>query len=122
MKFYFAAIAMMFSFGSHAIEPIRIEVSKNYESLSNEELRRRLHQMEKAVAQLQEQVFQLAMRDPSGSNDNTRGNWTCSMQSFGKTHMASGGKAAATALVLKKCSDATNAVHCHESDVNCDRD
>jgi hypothetical protein len=111
------------SFFSNAIEPIHIEIGANYESYSNEELRRRVWQLEKAVAQLQDQVFQLAMRNGTTTPTPTNNNWTCQMQSFGKTHVASGNtRSSALAQVLKKCSDATNAVHCHESDVKCDNE
>ncbi len=100
-----------------AIVPIRIEVGKDYDGYSNEELRRRVWQLEKAVTQLQDQVFQLAIRN---NDSRSSGPWTCSIQSFGKTLVATGStKTAATAEALKRCSDATNAVHCHESDVKC---
>lgn len=122
MRFYCAFLLLLCSFSSHAIEPIRIDVNKNYEGYSNEELRRRIYQLERAVAQLQDQVFQLAIRE-SGSGSTGGGNWSCHMESFGKTDIASGiTRASALAQVLKKCSDATNAVHCHESDVHCDNE
>jgi hypothetical protein len=104
-----------------AIEPIRIEIGKSYQGYSNEELRRRVWQLERAVSQLQDQVFQIALRNGSGSGGG--GPWTCQIQSFGKTHVSSGStRAAALAQVLKKCSDATNAVHCSESNANCDNE
>ncbi len=118
MKYLSVLVLLLCPLPSHAIEPIRIEVGKNYEGYSNEELRRRVWQLERAVAQLQDQVFQLAIRDGAGHGS---GNWTCHIQSFGTTHVASGNtKASALAQVLKKCSDATNAVHCSESNVKCD--
>jgi len=101
-----------------SVEPIRIEIGKNYDGYSNKELRRRVWQLEKAVAQLQDQVFQLAVKSSTGT-----GSWTCQIQSFGKTLVAAGQtKASALAQVLKKCSDATNAIHCNESDVKCDNE
>lgn len=106
---------------AQAITPIRIEVGKDYEGYSNEELRRRVWQLERAVSQLQDQVFELAIRD-NGTRISipTTAMWTCTIQSFGKTHVSTGmTKAAAQADALKKCSDATNAVHCHDSDVKC---
>ena len=115
------AVVSLRSPSAHALEPIRIEVGSNYEGYSNEELRRRVHQLERAVEQLQDQVFQLAVRDRGDSRPlPTVNNWTCSIQSFGKTHIASGNtKASALAQVLKKCSDATNAIHCETKDVSC---
>ena len=111
-----------FGFSSaQAITPIRIEVGKDYEGYSNEELRRRVWQLERAVSQLQDQVFELAIRDGSTRiNIPTTAMWTCTIQSFGKTHVSTGmTKAAAQADALRKCSDATNAIHCHDSDVKC---
>ena len=106
---------------AHAQESFHIEVGKNYEKYSDEELRRRVWQLEKAVAQLQDQVFQLALKN--GSQNSGSGNWTCQIQSFGKTHIANGStKASALAQVLKKCSDATNAIHCSEAQVKCDNE
>jgi len=110
---------LLVSFNVYAIDPIHIDIGTDYSNYSNEDLRRRIWTLERAVAQLQEQVFQLAVH----SNAAGTGNWTCHMQSFGKTHVASGNtRASALAQVLKKCSDATNAVHCHESDVSCDNE
>ncbi len=111
----------LFAFNVHAVEPIRIDIGKNYEKYSNEELRKRVFQLERAVAQLQDQVFQLAIRGNGAAAGS--GNWNCHMESFGKTHIAAGNtKASALAQVLKKCGDATNAVHCNESDVKCDNE
>lgn len=110
-----------FSINTHAEDIIRIEVGKNYDKYTNEELRRRVWNLEKAVAQLQDQVFQLAIRN--GGSGRVNNNWTCQIQSFGKTHVASGNtKASALAQVLKKCSDATNAIHCKDEDVKCDNE
>lgn len=107
----------------HAQDPIRIEIGENYGKYSNEELRRRVYQLERAVAQLQQQVFQLAVNNNGGSKSVDSSIWTCHMQSFGKTLTASGNtKASALAQVLKKCSDSSNAIHCNESDAKCGND
>ena len=124
MLFTATAIILLnpFSISSaKAITPIRIEVGKDYEGYSNEELRRRVWQLERAVSQLQDQVFELAIRD-GGTRINipSTAMWTCSIQSFGKTHVSTGmTKASAQADALRKCSDATNAIHCHDTDVKC---
>lgn len=124
LKSCFLAATLLLSTFAFAEEPIRIEVGRSYEKYSNEELRRRVWQLERAVEQLQRQVFELAVRPGAPSHTVmppvTAALWTCQMQSFGKTHVASGTtKASALAQVLKKCSDATNAIHCKESEVNC---
>ncbi|MGE4233034.1 MAG: hypothetical protein AB7F43_06870 [Bacteriovoracia bacterium] len=119
MRLVIALFVLVPSIQALAIEPIRIQVGKDHKTYSNEDLRQRVWQLERAVAQLQEQVFQLAI---SNSAPRPR-SWTCQMSSFGRTHVASGDtKASALAQVLKKCSDATNAVHCRESDVKCDNE
>ena len=127
--FAFSLSFSLFSF-AQADEPYRIEVGTNYSKYSNEELRRRVWQLERAVAQLQNQVFELAIRNGGNGGNNmvpapvhSGGSWTCQIQSFGKTHVAGGNtKASALAQVLKKCSDATNAIHCKEGDVKCDNE
>ena len=104
---------------SKSREVFKIEVGSNYDSYSNKELRRRVWQLERAVEQLQEQVFQLAM-DKNGPGYGHTGLWTCHIQSFG-THTATGlTRAGALAEVLKKCGDASNPIHCKENDVKCD--
>lgn len=102
-------------------EPIRIEIGQNYDRYSNEELRRRVYDLERAVAQLQAEVFHLSVRDRvSAPPQIERKEWTCTIQSFGKTHSASAKtRAKALAQTLKKCSDATSSIHCEESDVKC---
>ena len=78
----------------------------------------REEKQEKAVAQLQDQMFQLAIKSSSES-----GEWACQIQSFGKTSVAAGRtRASALAQVLKKCSDTSNAIHRNESDVKCDNE
>jgi hypothetical protein len=119
MKAFLTIMVLLLPFQVHAVEPIRIEFGQNYDGYTNDELRRRVWTLERAVAQLQAQVFQLAMNNSGPSPVN--GLWTCEMQSFGKTHTATAPtRISALSKVLKKCSEATNAVHCHESDVTCD--
>jgi hypothetical protein len=114
-------------------ETIQIRAGSNYKDYSNEELRKRVWKLEQAVQKLQDQVFQLAMNNSNNNsnnggsnfngNQNANSTWACHMESFGKTFVSSGNtKASALAQVLKKCSDATNAVHCNENDVKCDNE
>jgi hypothetical protein len=127
MKNYLLALA--FVAGSFSLLPtsrafgeeiIRIQVGKDYDGYSNEEMRRRLWQLERAVQQLQSRVFQLEMQGERPVPIVLSQNWTCILQSFGTTHTASSStRTAALAMVLKKCSDATNAIHCRESEVKC---
>jgi len=119
MKSLLTVLVLLLPFQVHAIEPVRIEFGQSYNGYTNEELRRRVWTLERAVAQLQSQVFQLAMNNVGAPPSAAM--WTCEMQSFGKTHTATEPtRMSAMSKVLKKCSDATNAIHCHESDVTCD--
>lgn len=115
----FAVLAFLPLQTARAEDVIRIEIGSNYDRYSNEELRRRVWQLERAVAQLQSRVFQLEVSGPKVETKT----WTCILQSFGTTHTASAStRTAALAMVLKKCSDATNAIHCRESDAKCSND
>lgn len=121
-KILFAAFALtaLFTFQpAHAEDVIRIEFGSSYDRYTNDELRRRVWQLERAVAQLQSRVFQLEVQGPKVEMKT----WTCILQSFGVTHTASAStRTAALAMVLKKCSDATNAIHCRESEAKCSND
>ncbi|MFN8792535.1 MAG: hypothetical protein ACK5Y2_13860 [Bdellovibrionales bacterium] len=120
MNYIFALVSLVLALQTQAADPIRIEIGKSYDGYTNDELRRRVWQLEKAVSQLQDNVLQLAMNKGSAAPTKL---WTCQIQSFGKTHLASGEtKASALAQTLKKCSDATSAIHCEESDVSCGND
>lgn len=73
---------------------------------SNDDLKRRVWELERAVMQLQSDVFKLSVQN---QNQNQNGNWnggliwTCQVQAFGKTHVASNNnRYTAVALVLKK--------------------
>ena len=74
MRKMYAVILILASCKAWAIDPIRIEIGTDYKKYSNDELRRRVYDLERAVGQLQDQVFQLAMRNGGGGgNDNGGG-------------------------------------------------
>ena len=119
MKAIYFALFLCFGFQAAAIEPVRIEHAANYDHYTNDELRRRVWQLERAVAQLQDQVFQLAVRE--GNSESGSNPWTCRMDAFGTTYVAAGNtRASALAQVIKKCSDGSNAIHCPDSNAKCD--
>lgn len=94
---------------------IRIEVGDKSGS-SKDALERRVWDLERAVRQLQNRIFDLEADKgrPSG------GKTTCTISSMGKVHMATEDtEMLAKSVVLKKCADATNAIHCEKSDVEC---
>lgn len=96
----------------------RIEVGRDYSKYSKQELRRRVWQLERAVSQLQDQVFQIALakNQPVAAALTP---WTCHIQSFGTFTATELTKTAAKAKVLKACGDNSNPVHCSEKDVKC---
>jgi hypothetical protein len=103
-------------------EVYRIEVGRDrsYDNYSNQELRRRVWQLERAVQQLQQKVFQLEMKPTEIVLPVQKNEWTCRISSFGKTHISTARtKAKAMADVIQKCSSATSAVHCDEDEVSC---
>lgn len=124
-KFILSAVVCLTALPVFAIDPIRIEIGQNYDRYSNDELRRRVYDLERAVAQLQAEVFHLSLKDRM--NPKTTANptaptkeWTCTLQAFGSTHVGEGKtRSKALAKVLKKCSDASDAIHCRESDAKC---
>ena len=98
-------------------EVFRIEVGKSYESYSTSDLKRRVWELERAVSQLQAQVFHLAMNNQPLVAANQ---WTCRITSFMKSYDdTKSTKTAALVSVIKKCSEGTNAIHCKEEDVKC---
>jgi len=105
---------------SVAEEVFRIEVSKSYDGYSNNDLRRRVWELERAVSQLQQRVFSLEVRKPEAPAPVEKP-WTCRIQSFGKTFKVTAPtRGAALGDVLEKCSQGSSAMHCPESDVKCD--
>lgn len=105
-----------------AEEIFRIEVGRDYGRYTNDELRRRVWQLERAVDQLQMRIYQLEAKpviQPVVATPEKE--WTCHIQSFATTHVASAKtKSAALADVLKKCSEASHAMHCNAKDAKCD--
>lgn len=107
---------------------IRIEVprgERGYEDYSNRELRRRVYQLERAVQQLQERVFQLeyGKMTPTPTATPEKAMWTCRIDSMGKIFVSNAKtKSKALADLISKCSAATSSVHCDESDAKCGND
>ncbi len=112
MVFFVFSISSVFASDITIVMP-----GKDYGKYSNDELRMRIWNLEKAVMQLQQKVFaiELAQSGSAGS-----GHWTCMTKSFGKTFTSTAPtKMKAMADVVADCSKATNAVHCDEDEVTC---
>ena len=127
MKSLLLVIALILFFpAAQAQRPsdvIRIEIPRNergYEDYSNRELRRRVYQLERAVRQLQERVFELEYNKPGASPTPEQSEWTCRIDSMGKIFVSSAKtKSKAMAEVISKCSAATSSVHCPELNAKC---
>lgn len=80
-------------------EVIRIEVGRNYQNYSQDDLRRRVWELERAVSQLQQKVFNLESKPGSGGDS-----WICKTTALGEEFSATGGsRAVAKHAVMEKC-------------------
>ena len=107
----------------------RIEVANDYKKYSNnEDLKRRVWQLERAVEQLQMRVFNLEGKSyqpvavpvqmPAQPMKPQEKEWTCHMQRFGQPFSGSGKtKAAAMAEALKHCGE--KYAFCDKKDLEC---
>jgi hypothetical protein len=97
-----------------AIDIIRIEVGKDYNGYSNQDLKRRVWELERAVFQLQQKVFMLEV----GNKPTETATWICKVKAMGNTFSATGiSKAMAENAVLEKCKadpKTGNGFHCDE--------
>ena len=90
------------------------ESSTNY---SNEDLKMRIWELEKAVFQLQQKVFALEL---NGANQAPKVKYTCYMSVFGKTFTATDeSEMKAKANTISDCSKSYNAMHCGEENIKC---
>ena len=121
----FTLILFMWVVLPASAQTVKITPGSDYDGYSNAELRRRVHDLERAVSKLQDQMVQVALKAGS-TNSNSgggSGSWTCQITAFGKTYVAGGNtRSSALAQVLKKCGDDSNAIHCSEKDAKCGDD
>ncbi len=103
-----------------ADDVIRISVGSDYKAYSQEDLRRRVFELERAVFQLQQKVFALEMTKPQVGADE----WICKVSAMGQTFAATGvTKASAEVAALDKCKadpSSGNGFHCGKA--KCSRD
>ncbi len=94
-----------------------IRPEDSYSNYSNENLRRRVWELEKAVAQLQRKVFELELGSQSQPPPTK---FTCYIQAFGKTFTSTKDtRSEALANVMSKCSQENNAMFCTEEKAKC---
>lgn len=100
------AIFLLLAVPARSEEVFRIQVGGDYQRYSHSDLQRRVWELERAVSQLQNRVFQLeASAKPSGSGDT----WLCTVTAMGDTFTGTGGsKAVAQAEAIKSCKNARN--------------
>ena len=125
----FSVLALGSFSGAFAEDIFRIEVANDYKkNTNNEELKRRIWQLERAVEQLQMRVFNLEGKayqpvaipvqvpaQPAKPQDKE---WTCHMQKFGQPFSGSGKtRAAAMAEALKQCGE--KYAFCDKKDLEC---
>jgi hypothetical protein len=110
---------------------VKIEIGKNRGS-SQTELWNRVWMLERAVAQLQEKVFELQMRRGHGGGGviivpnpgtNPKEMTTCYIKTpFNGTFTATEAtETAAKAKVMQDCANKASSIHCGEDDVKCGR-
>ena len=77
----------------------RIEIGKDFKTYSNNELQRRVWELERAVGQLQMKVFQLETAKPEAPKT-----WSCIVSAMGEEFNGAGDtKASATNAAMDNC-------------------
>lgn len=120
MRFFLCFAVLTFSLVGRAEDVFRIEIGKNYEKYSEEELRRRVWSLERAVWQLQQRVFEL--ETGPNAQPTPPDTWLCTIEAMGKTYTGTGGsKVVAKARVIEACKEQRdgNAFFCDK--VKCEK-
>lgn len=108
---------LTFSAMARADEPVvRIRFGSNYRDYSMEETQRRVWELERAVAELQQRIFHLERQPPVVVQPEKP--WTCLLSNNMKGTFTStkATRGEATAHVLKQCEDP---FWCKAQDVSC---
>lgn len=110
-----AAVSILVPTVLYADAVFRIEVGDNYDRYSDHDLRRRVWELERAVLQLQQKVFELQTNPVPDSKK-----WTCYIQVFNQTFSSTEAtETAAKVAVMQTCSKKFTALHCQERIVKC---
>lgn len=103
--------------GYGAAEVYRIESGNDYNRYSERELRKRVWELERAVAQLQARVFQLEGTPASAPVVDS---WACTVKAMGQSYVGTGPtKAVATAKAQESCKTGQNGSTFHCSTPEC---
>lgn len=122
MKSLFLAICL-FSLSAQSQDIFRIEVGKDFHQYSNVDLQRRVWELERAVMQIQQRVFNLEVSKtapivvaPAVAQET----WVCTVTAFTKTYTGTGTtKALATLQTTQSCTAENSAMFC--KDVKCEK-
>ncbi len=89
---------------------IRIEVGSSQDKYSNQELQKRVQDLERAVIQLQKRVFDLEDNKPKPQSADT---WICHAKAMGETFTGTGGsKAVASNNAIEACAKVKDRFFC----------
>ena len=100
MKFLLIALLGLTQIPAQADDVFRIQVDRSYRRHKNQDLERRIWELERAVAQLQDKVFHLQ----SGNSKNKM--WVCTITAVGENYKGVGqSKAQAEMRAFKDCKD-----------------
>ncbi len=78
-------------------------MGRDYRGYNQQELQRRVWELERAVGQLQQRVFQLEVTKPQAAHPPAE-TWFCSIEAMGTTYTATGAtRAIAQSSAMDKC-------------------
>ncbi|MEZ4818532.1 MAG: hypothetical protein R3A45_01070 [Bdellovibrionota bacterium] len=97
---------------------VTIEIGQDYNKYSKGELRRRVWELERAVQQLQEEVFQIKV----SQQEPAQPSWVCSVKAMGETYTGMGPtQAVAKSETLQACKDGNNGSSFHCGSITCEQ-
>lgn len=125
MKFFTLTIFCYFlNIKSASAEDIfKIQYGERHSSYTNDELKRRVWDLERAVGQLQKKVFNLENSNSKTDQNNTSvDTWLCTLTRFTKSYSATGAsKAIAKFKVIEVCTKSSiSNSGCEEENVKCE--
>jgi len=104
-KIILAIAVVLLSQSSIPGDIFKIEVKKDFNNYSDADLKKRVWELERAVLQLQQKVFEMEM----GHTESTAATWICKTNAMGESFSAYGGpRAVAENLVMEKCKAASS--------------
>lgn len=94
-------------------EVFRIEFGRDYRNYSQQDLQRRVWELERAVSQLQNRIFDLELAKAKAPT--TAESWICTISAMGKTFTGTGAtKAVAMHKSTEDCKGSVDSFFCKE--------